>query len=94
MDIPSGIVQDVTELLENPQLQHRNMVVDIEHPALGKVKTFNLPIKYFSTSLGISKDENPADAELGEHSQEVLEKYLGLNETEINELRTQKIIWA
>ena len=94
MGIPSGVVQDVTELLENPQLQHRNMVVDIDHPALGKIKTFNLPIKYFNTSLGISKGENPADAELGEHSQEVLEKYLGLDESEINELRAQKIIWA
>ena len=38
--------------------------------------------------------ENPSDAELGEHSQEVLEMYLDLNEREIEELRAQGIIWS
>ncbi|MDD5448865.1 MAG: CoA transferase, partial [Actinomycetota bacterium] len=33
---PCGEVKDVTELLEDPHLKARNMVVDIDHPLLGK----------------------------------------------------------
>jgi crotonobetainyl-CoA:carnitine CoA-transferase CaiB-like acyl-CoA transferase len=94
MNIPSGIVKDVNELLLDPQLHHRNMVVDIDHPVLGKIKTFNCPIKYFKTQIGISKDENPLDAELGEHTDGILREYLGMNDRAIDDLRQNKIIWA
>jgi crotonobetainyl-CoA:carnitine CoA-transferase CaiB-like acyl-CoA transferase len=94
MNIPSGIVKDVNELLLDPQLHHRNMVVDIKHPILGRIKTFNCPIKYFKTQIGIGKDENPLDAALGEHTDGILREYLGMNDRAINELRQNKIIWA
>jgi crotonobetainyl-CoA:carnitine CoA-transferase CaiB-like acyl-CoA transferase len=43
-----GIVKDVKELLDDPRLKARGMVVEVDHPRLGKVKTFNLPIKFFN----------------------------------------------
>jgi len=94
MNIPSGVVKDVNELLQDPQLVHRDMIVDIDHPLLGQVKTFNCPIKYSATQIGIGKEENPADAGLGEHSDEILRRYLGLKDHEIDELRTLQILWA
>lgn len=94
MNIPSGVVKDVNELLLDPQLEHRNMIVDIAHPVLGPIKTFNCPIKFFETQIGISKKENPADAALGEHSNAILRDYLGLKDQEINELRELNILWA
>ena len=94
MNIPSGIVQGVEELLLDPQLMHRHMVVDIDHPLLGEIKTFNCPIKYQQTTIGIGKDENPIDASLGEHTDTVLHEYLGLDDTALRELRQAGIIWA
>ena len=94
MNIPSGIVKDVNELLIDPQLRHRNMVVEIEHPVLGSIKTFNCPIKYFNTPIGIGEDENPVDAALGEHTDGILKEYLNLNDRAIQELRRDEIIWS
>ena len=93
MSIPNGVVKEVPELLEDPHLVGRNMVVDIDHPKLGKVKTFNLPIKFFGGEMGIRKDENPLDPELGQDTGELLGQILGLGEEEIDQLRKQKVIW-
>jgi len=94
MSVPTGIVKEVNELLDDPQLRHRNMVVDIEHPHLGSVKTFNLPIKFLDADLGIAPGENPLDPELGEHTDSVLKKSLGMDDTHIRSLREKKVIWC
>jgi len=93
MSVPNGLVKEVPELLEDPHLVGRNMVVDIDHPKLGKVKTFNLPIKFFGGEMGIRRGENPLDPELGQNTTEVLARLLGLGNEEIDRLRTEKIIW-
>jgi crotonobetainyl-CoA:carnitine CoA-transferase CaiB-like acyl-CoA transferase len=94
MSIPSGIVKGVTELLEDPQLKHRRMVVDVEHPNLGKIKTFNLPIKFFDTTIGLDKDINDLDSDLGNNSKEVLKRFLSLSDDEIERLRGDRVVWA
>jgi len=94
MSIPSGIVKGVTELLEDPQLKHRHMVVDVEHPDLGKIKTFNLPIKFFNTALGVEKDSNVLDSDLGKDSKEVLQRFLSLTDQEVEKLRCDRVVWA
>jgi crotonobetainyl-CoA:carnitine CoA-transferase CaiB-like acyl-CoA transferase len=93
MSIPNGLVKEVPELLADPQLVARNMVVDIDHSKLGKVKTFNLPIKFFGAEMGIERGENPADPDLGQDSAELLGELLGLGDEEIARLRQQKVIW-
>lgn len=94
MDAPMGIIKDVKELLDDPHLKARGMVVDVDHPKLGKVKTFNLPIKFFSTTVGVKPGEVPLDPEVGQHSSEVLKSYLGKTDAEIDTLRKEKVIWV
>jgi crotonobetainyl-CoA:carnitine CoA-transferase CaiB-like acyl-CoA transferase len=93
MSIPNGVVKEVPELLEDPHLVARNMVVDINHAKLGKVKTFNLPIKFSGGEMGIGRDENPLDPELGQDTAELLGQLLGLSDEKIDQLRKQKVIW-
>jgi crotonobetainyl-CoA:carnitine CoA-transferase CaiB-like acyl-CoA transferase len=93
MSIPNGVVKEVPELLQDPHLLARNMVVDVDHAKLGKVKTFNLPIVFFGGELGIRRDENPADPELGQDTGDLLGELLGLGNEEIDRLRKQKVIW-
>ena len=94
MDAPMGIIKDVKELLDDPHLKARGMVVDVDHPKLGQVKTFNLPIKFFGASVGVKPGENPLDPEVGQHSSEILKSYLGKTDAEIADLRNEKVIWV
>lgn len=94
LQVPCGIVKEVTDLLEDPQLKARNMVVDITHPKMGSIKTFNLPIKFFEMEVGIQKGENPVEPLLGEHTTEVLGRVLGISDEELVQLKKQEIIWS
>jgi crotonobetainyl-CoA:carnitine CoA-transferase CaiB-like acyl-CoA transferase len=94
MNIPAGLVKQVTELIEDPQLKSRNMIVDVDHPKLGKVKTFNTPIKFFEARSGVQPGENPDDPELGEHTSQVLKELLGFKDEDIARLRKERVIWA
>jgi crotonobetainyl-CoA:carnitine CoA-transferase CaiB-like acyl-CoA transferase len=94
MSIPTGIVKTVNELLEDPQLKSRDMVVDVEHPKLGPVKTFNLPIKFFGQDLGIVPGENPLDPDIGENNVEVFKEVLGMSDEEIEKLKSENVLWA
>jgi crotonobetainyl-CoA:carnitine CoA-transferase CaiB-like acyl-CoA transferase len=91
--IPAGIVKDVNELLEDPQLKHREMIVNVEHSRLGKIKTFNLPIKFLNTKVGMEKDVNSLDSDLGENTKDVFKRYLSLSDTDCKKLQDDRIIW-
>jgi crotonobetainyl-CoA:carnitine CoA-transferase CaiB-like acyl-CoA transferase len=93
MAVPCGEVKSVVELLSDPQLLARNMVVDIEHPKLGSVKTFNNPIKFSEIKAEVQPGENPLDPQIGEHSAAMLQK-LGYTGEEIEQLKKDKVIWA
>jgi len=93
LSVSFGIVKDVNELLADPHLKDRNMVLDIKHPRLGDVKTFNTPIKFFESEAQVKEDENPSDPKLGEHTEEILSKILGLEKSELEQLKEQGVIW-
>jgi crotonobetainyl-CoA:carnitine CoA-transferase CaiB-like acyl-CoA transferase len=92
--IPCGPVKYVTELLSDPQLQARNMVIDIDDPVLGPVKTFNLPIKFGLSRAGLQPGDRPRHSSPGENTREVLQEFLGLVESEIEKLREEGVIWG
>jgi len=92
--VPAGPVKTVNELLNDPHLRERNMVVDIDHPQLGPVSTFNQPVKMQSVELGIAKGENPLEPSAGEHSEMILKKYLGMSDDDLVRLKNAKAIWS
>ena len=91
--IPAGIVKEVNELLEDPQLKHRDMIVDVEHRHLGKIKTFNLPIKYFGTTVGVERDRNLHDADLGKDTKDILNQYLAVSDEDFEKLKSESVVW-
>ena len=66
--VPCGPVQDMLQALRDPQTIARDMVVEVEHTALGPVKTIGLPVK-FSATPGKVRTGAPL---YGEHTREVL----------------------
>lgn len=83
--IPCGPVNTVDDVVSDPQVAARDMIVTIEHPVAGPVKVPGTPIKLSETPGEVSR---PAPL-LGENTEEVLHGFLGLDSDEINRLHTE-----
>ncbi len=75
------------EVKNDPQLQAREMIVEQDHPSLGKISAIGFPLKFSQTEPTIS---NPAP-ELGEHSREIL-KELEYDEKRIENLFSNGVV--
>jgi CoA:oxalate CoA-transferase len=81
--IPVGAINTIDSVVEHPQLQAREAIVEVEHPVAGPVRTVGVPVKLSETP---GRVRAPAPL-LGQHTDEVLQHYLDLNEAEIAALR-------
>lgn len=86
-DVPAGKVYTFDEVVSDPQVQHREMVLEIEHPTLGKVKQPGIAVK-LSETPGKVRTFSPL---FGEHTEEILQE-LGYTGAQIGELRQAKVI--
>jgi len=86
-DVPVGKVYTFDEVFQDPQVLHRQMVLEIEHPTLGKVKQPGIAVK-LSETPGQVRSLAPI---FGEHTEAILHD-LGYNSPQINELRQSNII--
>jgi len=80
-DIPCGPINDYARVFADPQVVARGMVVDTDHPTLGRLKTLGSPLKLSATPPQVGR---PAPR-LGEHTAEVLRE-AGFTDAEIDRL--------
>ena len=86
-DVPAAPVNNLAEALSDPSVLARNMVVPVNH--LGEeIKMVGNPIKM--SEIG-SEDFEPPPT-IGQHTEEILHKYLGYSKERINELRKEGAI--
>ena len=86
--IPSGPVNNLADALGDPQVRHRKMVVEIEHPEIGVYEALGNPIK-----SSVMKDgEFSPPPVLGQHTEQVLASLLDLSAGEIQSLREEGVI--
>jgi len=86
--VPCGPVNDMAHLFADPQVIHRNMIAEIEHPTIGTLRLGGIPVKYSETP-GSVRMHPPL---LGEHTDEVLTEVLDYDAQEIAELREQGVV--
>src|SRR5262247_1491720 len=86
-DVCVGKVYDPEEMVQDPQVHARDMIVEVHHPRHGVVKQFGQPIKLSETPGGV----RAAAPATGEHTADVLRE-LGLSAGEIAALRERKIV--
>lgn len=86
--VPVGEINDLSQALADPQVQHRNMVLDLENTAGDKARVVGNPIKFTGT------EEPPYSypPALGEHSRAVLCDVLGLGADEYDALHEKGVV--
>lgn len=87
-DVPHAPVLGVTAALAHPHAAARGMVETVEHPAAGPLRLLGRPIK-FPGAVQTPLEPPPM---LGQHTEEVLSRELGLSEERIAELRRLGVI--
>ncbi len=86
--IPCGPINTVDQVLNDAQVLHREMVVEMQHPTAEKIKLVGTPLKFSRTPARIVL---PPPL-LGEHTAEILRGLLGLSAEEIARLREEGVI--
>jgi formyl-CoA transferase len=87
-EIPCAPINTIDRVFADPQVQARDMVVEIPHPTAGKVKLAGIPFKLSGTPAKIQRHP-PL---LGEHTEEILSTLLGYSREEIEGLRAEGVI--
>ena len=85
--VPCASVQQIDEVLRDPQVKARGMIVEHDHPTLGKIKLPNLPFR-FSNSDTSPQSVAPM---LGEHNRAIARE-IGLSEAHIDELEADGVL--
>jgi crotonobetainyl-CoA:carnitine CoA-transferase CaiB-like acyl-CoA transferase len=85
--IPCGPIYSLKEAVEDPQIVSRDMVIEYEHPKVGKIKSLGFSVKFSELEFSV-KLPPPL---LGEHNVEILSS-LGLPQAEIRELESEGVI--
>jgi benzylsuccinate CoA-transferase BbsF subunit len=86
--IPAGVVQDGRDILNDPQLAHRQAIWYLDHDEVGEHNVFG---------LGFSLSRNPppppkAGPRFGEHTFQVCQEVLGMSDDEITKLIGEGIL--
>ena len=85
--VPCGRINSVAEALGDPHVIERGFIVELEHPALGIVKSLATPV-HLADTPPVYRRHPPR---LGEHSDEVAAE-LGYSPAEVAELRAQGVL--
>ena len=89
--IATGTVATIPEVLADPQLHYRGMVVNLKHPEFGNVegaKGSGVPVKLSESAGGFDR---PAPY-LGAHNEEIYCGWLGYSREDLNQLKKEGIV--
>ncbi len=80
--VPGGPINNIADVYADPQVQAREMMVEMEHPQAGRVRNIGIPVKLSETPGSVRR---PAPT-LGQHTNEVLAEF-GYSSDDITKLR-------
>jgi crotonobetainyl-CoA:carnitine CoA-transferase CaiB-like acyl-CoA transferase len=87
-DVMCAPINDMAGAFADPQIHHREMVVEVPHRTAGTAKLIRSPVRMSETPL----DRYQAPPLLGEHTDAVLAERLGLDGDAIARLRAERVV--
>lgn len=87
-NVPCGPINNLEQVFEDPQVQHRKMKLTLPHPAAGEMPNLANPIRFSDTPILYER----AAPTLGEHTDEVLATKLGMPAERITALKARGVI--
>ncbi len=79
--LPAGPVNDILQMHSDPQVLAREMIVEVDHPTAGQVKTIGHPVKFSRTPANV----DASAPLLGQHTRDVLSE-VGYSDLEIQNM--------
>ena len=86
--VPCGPINSIDQLLDDPQVQAREMVIQVAHPSAGPIKMVASPLKIPTTPV----DVRLPPPLLGEHTGQILHDLLGYDKKTVEELRIAQVV--
>jgi len=86
--VPCGPINNIDQVFENPQVLHREMKVQVQHPLAGTIDAVGSPINYSRTPLKTDK----AAPLLGENTDEILKEVLNYSPEKLADLKSKDCI--
>lgn len=86
--VPSATINDLAQVVDDPQAKAREMFVEVEHPVAGNTLLNNSHIKLSKTKTGV---RSPAPL-LGQHNVEVFGRMLDLTPERIAQYKTEGVM--
>ena len=85
--VPCGACQDTGEVLADPHLKAREMIVDIDYPTRGTYQTVGCPVKLSDSPAQLARPPL-----LGEHTEALLNELCGVDPDEAKRLRENGVV--
>jgi crotonobetainyl-CoA:carnitine CoA-transferase CaiB-like acyl-CoA transferase len=86
--VPCGPINDISQAFDDPQVIHRGLRIQLQHPLAGRIDTVANPIRLSASAASYTL---PPPL-LGEHTDEVLQRLLGMTVKEIEVLRSVRVL--
>lgn len=85
--VPCTMINNIGQVVTNPQILARDMIIEMDHPIAGKVKMAGTPVKLSDTPASITI----SPPFLGQHTDEILGAIIGMSKNEIDSLRANGV---
>jgi formyl-CoA transferase len=86
--VPCGPINSIDQVMEDPQVRAREMVIDVAHPSAGIFSMVASPLK-IPTAPAVVRLPPPM---LGEHTEQILRELLGFSDKTVQDLRYAQVI--
>mgnify|MGYP000090634423 FL=1 len=90
--VPCGAINNLAEVFSDPQIEAREMVTHWQHPFKNDLPLVASPIKLSATPVRAPGRGGLPPPLLGQHTDEVLREVLNFSDTQLSELKNEKVI--
>ena len=91
IDVPSAKVQRIDEVINDPQIQARGMVLEQQHPRYGSLKFPNLPFRFSDCDTTAPMKHVAPD--MGQHNAQVA-RTLGYSDADIQAMQADGVLFS